>query len=172
MDCSPSGSPSHGISQARILDWVVISFFRGSLPPRDWTLISCIGRQILYHWSTRAARCLHYKTTNPKLLVYPCDSRMILPQKKSEQKPIPSPQRLTNQLRVWNRLLEFASNKLLQKWNTISPQRVFSELCLWQPKNRFGGKWLVSQLHRQVPIWERHPLSFALSLSPCKATKP
>ena len=30
MDCSPSGSSGHGISQASILEWVAISFFRGS----------------------------------------------------------------------------------------------------------------------------------------------
>ena len=36
MDCSPPGSSVHGVSQARILEWVVISFCRGSCPPRDW----------------------------------------------------------------------------------------------------------------------------------------
>ena len=30
MDCSPPGSSVHGISQARILEWVSISFSRGS----------------------------------------------------------------------------------------------------------------------------------------------
>ena len=34
MDCSPPGSPVHGLSQTRILDWVSISFSRGSSPPR------------------------------------------------------------------------------------------------------------------------------------------
>ena len=29
MDCSPPGSSVHGISQARILEWVAISFSRG-----------------------------------------------------------------------------------------------------------------------------------------------
>ena len=29
MDCSPPGSSVHGILQARILDWVAISFFWG-----------------------------------------------------------------------------------------------------------------------------------------------
>ena len=51
-DCSPPGSSVHGISLARILAWVVISFSRGSSQPRNWTHISCIGRQILYHWAT------------------------------------------------------------------------------------------------------------------------
>ena len=41
----------HGISQARILEWVAISFSRGSSRPRDQTRVSCIGRLILYHLS-------------------------------------------------------------------------------------------------------------------------
>jgi len=43
MDCSPLNSPVHAISQARILEWVVISFYRGFSQPRDWTLISCLA---------------------------------------------------------------------------------------------------------------------------------
>ena len=39
---SPPGSSVHGISQARILEWVVISFSRGSSQPRDQTYISSI----------------------------------------------------------------------------------------------------------------------------------
>ena len=35
VDCSPPGSSDHGILQARILEWVAISFFRGSSWPRD-----------------------------------------------------------------------------------------------------------------------------------------
>ena len=35
MDCSPPVSSAHGILQARILEWVAISFSRGSSPPRD-----------------------------------------------------------------------------------------------------------------------------------------
>ena len=41
--------------QARILEWVAIFSSRGSSQPRDWTCIfhvSCIGRQVLYHWHT------------------------------------------------------------------------------------------------------------------------
>ena len=49
MDCSPPGFSVHGILQARILEWVAISFSRGSSQPKDQTHISCIsynGRQI------------------------------------------------------------------------------------------------------------------------------
>ena len=35
MDCRPPGSSVHGISQERILEWVAISFPRGSSSPRD-----------------------------------------------------------------------------------------------------------------------------------------
>ena len=55
MNCSLPGSSVHGISQARILEWVAISFSRGSSLPRDQTHVSCIGRQIIYHWATREA---------------------------------------------------------------------------------------------------------------------
>ena len=37
MDCSLRGSSVHGISQARILEWVAISFSRGSSQTRDPT---------------------------------------------------------------------------------------------------------------------------------------
>ena len=59
MDCSPPASSVRGIIPARILEQVAISFSRGSSWPKDWTLISCIGKSILYHWATRkASLCL------------------------------------------------------------------------------------------------------------------
>ena len=50
--CSPPGFSIHGISQARILEWVAISVSRGSSPPRDRTLVSPFDRQVLYQWAT------------------------------------------------------------------------------------------------------------------------
>ena len=52
VDCSLPGSSAHGISQARILEWVGISFSWGTFWPGDWTQVSCLGRGILYHWAT------------------------------------------------------------------------------------------------------------------------
>ena len=40
MDHSPPGSSVHGILQARVLEWVAISFSRGSSRLRDWTCVS------------------------------------------------------------------------------------------------------------------------------------
>ena len=51
VDCSPPGSFVQGILQARILEWVAISYTRGSYQSRDRTCISCVscfGRWILY----------------------------------------------------------------------------------------------------------------------------
>ena len=45
IDCSPPDSPVHGISQARILEWVAvaISFFRKSSQLKDQTRVFCIA---------------------------------------------------------------------------------------------------------------------------------
>ena len=43
MDCRPPGSSVYAISQARLLEWVVIFFSRGSSRPRDWTQGSCLA---------------------------------------------------------------------------------------------------------------------------------
>ena len=43
MDCSLPGSSVHGISQARILEWVAISSSEGSSQPREWTRVSSIA---------------------------------------------------------------------------------------------------------------------------------
>ena len=47
MDCSPSGSSVHRISQARILQWVAIFSSRGSSQPRDRTRVSYISLWLL-----------------------------------------------------------------------------------------------------------------------------
>ena len=43
MDCGPPVSSVHGILQALILEWVAISFYRGSSQPRDQTQVPCIA---------------------------------------------------------------------------------------------------------------------------------
>ena len=48
MDCSPPDSSVYGILQARILEWVAISFSRQPFQPRVQTRVSCIGRWIRY----------------------------------------------------------------------------------------------------------------------------
>ena len=53
VDCSPPGSSVHGILQAGILEWVAISFFRGSSRPRDQTQVSRVAGRRFNLWATR-----------------------------------------------------------------------------------------------------------------------
>ena len=55
MDCSPTGSSVPGILQARMLEWVAISFSRGSSQLRDWTQVSRIAGGFFTSWATRGA---------------------------------------------------------------------------------------------------------------------
>ena len=53
MGCSLPGSSVHGIFQAIVLEWVAISFSRGSSQPRDWTQVSHIVGRCFTIWATR-----------------------------------------------------------------------------------------------------------------------
>ena len=55
LDCSLPGSSIPGIFQARVLEWVAISFSRGSSQLRDWTWVSHIAGRHFIIWATREA---------------------------------------------------------------------------------------------------------------------
>ena len=55
MDCSPPGTSVHGILQARILQWVAISFSLLNLPDQGLNLGLLQRRQILYCLSHQAS---------------------------------------------------------------------------------------------------------------------
>ena len=55
VDCSLQGSCVCGVLQTRILEWVAISFSRGSSQPRDWTQVSHIAGRHFTLWTTRGA---------------------------------------------------------------------------------------------------------------------
>ena len=55
MDCSPPSSSVHGISQARILEWVAIPFSGESSQPRDGTRVSCTAGRFFTIWATGEA---------------------------------------------------------------------------------------------------------------------
>ena len=56
MDCSPPGFSVHGILQATVLEWVAISFSRGSSQPRDRTQVSHIAGRRFNLWATREVK--------------------------------------------------------------------------------------------------------------------
>ena len=61
VDCCPPSSSVHGILQARILEWVAISFSKGSSRPRDQTQVSNIAGRRFNLCTTKKA--LKYKNT-------------------------------------------------------------------------------------------------------------
>ena len=64
MDHSLPDSSVHEILQARILEWVAISFSRGSSRPRDRTQVSCIAGGFFTNWATREALYMVYPSLN------------------------------------------------------------------------------------------------------------
>ena len=78
---SPPGSSVHGISQARILEWVAISFSKGSSQPRDRTCVTCIGWHISLPPSHQGSTSHLWDITQAlkkKLLVFACYSVVLL----------------------------------------------------------------------------------------------
>ena len=63
--CSPPSSSVHGILQARVLDWLAITFSRGSSQPRDWTQVSHIADRFFTVWATREAHIEKEDNANP-----------------------------------------------------------------------------------------------------------
>jgi len=56
MDCSPSGSTVHGIVQARILEWIAISFSRESFQPRDQLVPPALAGRFFFFFFTTEPR--------------------------------------------------------------------------------------------------------------------
>ena len=77
MDCSLPGSSVQGIYQARVLEWVAISFSRGSSQSRDQTRVSCTAGRRFTIWVTKEAKrikqlCPHHLSEAMSLfLKYP-----------------------------------------------------------------------------------------------------
>ena len=86
IDHSLPGSAVHGIFQARVLEWVAVSFSRGSSRPRDQTQVSSIvGRRFycLSHQGSHSAvrvispAYLRLFMFLPEILIPACDSSSL-----------------------------------------------------------------------------------------------
>ena len=64
MDCSRPGYSVHGVFQARVLEWVAISFSRRSYWPQDRTPVSCIAGKFFTAWATKEAPKTSASITN------------------------------------------------------------------------------------------------------------
>ena len=90
MDCSLPGSSVHRTRQARILEWVAISFSRGSSQPRNQTRVSCIAGRFFTDWAMREA-CRFTHTGRPSVS-YPLPCLFFSTHSPSTPCPVCSPQ--------------------------------------------------------------------------------
>ena len=63
-DCSLPGSSVHGILQARILEWVTISFSKASSRSRVEPWVSCITGRFFTVWASKDSLIIHLKVWN------------------------------------------------------------------------------------------------------------
>ena len=83
MDCIPPGSSPHEIFQARILEWVAISFSRRSSQSRDWTRVSCTAGRFFTDWAT-GKLLYNYKILFLSILILFSNKGSNLPQINSD----------------------------------------------------------------------------------------
>ena len=88
MDYSLPGSSVHGILQARVLEWVAISFSRGSSQPRDWTWVSHIVGRRFTVWATRDMFIMPCNIPFFSKIIHDCETNTFLGQINSETKTI------------------------------------------------------------------------------------
>ena len=74
MDCSPTVSSVHEILHAKVLEWVAISFSRGSSQPKDWAQVSCIAGRFFTNWINRETALFLLSRCNIKSFCLPCSS--------------------------------------------------------------------------------------------------
>ena len=152
MDCSPPGSCVQEIFQARILEWVAISFSRESSQPRDQTQVSCTAGRFFTNWATRE----------------------VLEEKKSKRKKskrityiityISASLTMLNPLTVW---LTVQCGKFLERWEYQTT--FFWETCMQVKKQQLeldmeqgtgskSGKEYVKAVycHPAYLTWRRH----------------
>ena len=71
IDGSLPGSSVHGIFQAIVLEWIAISFSRGSSQPRAWTRVSHIVDRHFTVWATREIHLLTQKVSATRHRISP-----------------------------------------------------------------------------------------------------
>ena len=115
MDYSLSGSSAHGIFQA-ILEWVAISFSRGSSQLRNRTWVSHTAGRLFTIWATREALekarvDLKKKQTNRSRIVYIAKPRL----------------QVDNLINVYFLMLVLITNEILQNWISLISWWSFSK---------------------------------------------
>ena len=151
-------SPSMGFFQARILEWIIISFSRGSSQPRDQTWVSLIG-----------SRCFNLRATRDWLIqiyeinLWQCSRLIYLLQMAIliVNTPLPHFQQLIP-LRLLSSNLAVSGKPLrLAAFKIYSIQWISKNLlCHWENTSIL----VLKSMKRQIPI--QSSLSYSSTLAP------
>ena len=124
MNCSLPGSFVHGIFQARRLDWVAISFSRGSSWLRNRTLISCIAGRFFTDWAMREAHNLSGR------VLFLSPFRSLVGYSPWDHKESDTTERLSSvkksgqkkkKKEIWAHIKRNMSESVLMRWMNLEP---------------------------------------------------
>ena len=147
--CNAMAYTVHGILQARILEWVAVSFSRGSSQPRGQTQASCIAGGFFTSWDTRE----HLRASSVRSVAQSCLT-LCNPMDCS-----------TLGLPVHHQLLEFSQTHVHQVADAIQPSHPLSSpspafslsqyqgLSQWVSSSHQAAKVLEFQLQHQSFQW-------------------
>ena len=142
LDCSPPGSSIHEVFQARILEWVAISYSRGSFQPRDRTCIPCIAGEFF----TAEPPGKPFNKNELLLLLFSCwvVSNSLQPGELQHTR-----------LPAIHHLLEFAQTHVRCQWchPAISSSVTSFSSCFNLSQHQGLFQW-VSSLHQMAKVLE------------------
>ena len=141
MDCRVPGSSAHGISQARVLEWVAISSSRGGIKPKSPVSPALLADSWPAESSEKLILCLDFISSSPHPLIFVM-LYLVFFLKKKERKLINIDiQNSHLELWCWRRLLRVPwtarrSNQSILK--EISPEYSLEGLMLKLKLQYFG----------------------------------
>ena len=164
MDCSPPGSSVHWILQARMLEWVAISFSRGISSAGDWTWVSCIAGKLFTEWATREASILEW-------VVLPSSRGSCKPRDQTQVSHIAGEQSLPSEPSgkpndVFNKHKWSRNNKYLDfKYYNCTGIKVtwyLKKTVMTGNKKQYNIKWVINWkiLHSKCSEYIQHGYNF------------
>ena len=135
MDCSMAGSSVRGIFQARMLEWVAISYSMGSSGSRNWTCVSC-----------NAGRFFTAEPLGKPLSYLKEEKRVLCNQARPSRKAC-----ILERIKVIVSAI-VASWICLQAW----PMNILWKDCCWKWNSNTLATWCEELTHMKRPwCWER-----------------